>query len=112
MRANDSQGACILRNARSQAGLSLRELARRAGTSHATVHAYEKGTKTPSTEIFFKVLRACDYAVDVTLSPRIRRVEGLERDVELCAALELAAQFPARHSKVLRYPKFGTRSSK
>ncbi|MDP6376138.1 MAG: helix-turn-helix transcriptional regulator [Pseudomonadales bacterium] len=38
--------------------MSLRELARRAGTSHATLSAYEKGVKTPSTSTFVRHARA------------------------------------------------------
>ncbi len=37
-----------LERARLDAGLSLRELARRAGTSHVTLSAYEHGTKSPT----------------------------------------------------------------
>jgi transcriptional regulator with XRE-family HTH domain len=98
--------ANTLRRARAEAGLSLRELARRAGTSHPTLSAYEQGRKMPSVETFVRILRACGYAVDFELSPRIRQSEGLERGAELEAALELAAEFPARHAAKLTYPRF------
>ena len=98
--------ASTLRTARTDARLSLRELARRAETSHTTLLAYEQGKKTPSVVTFLRILDACGFAVDFHLSRRIRDRDGLERGRELEAALELAAQFPARHSKKLQFPKF------
>ena len=50
MGANNRSGvpaATLLLAVRSEAGLSQRELAARAGTSGATVAAYELGTKEP-----------------------------------------------------------------
>jgi transcriptional regulator with XRE-family HTH domain len=84
----------------------LRELARRANTSHATLLAYEQGKKAPSVVTFLRILHACGFAVDFRRSRRIRRCDGLERGKELEAALDLAAQFPARHSKNLIFPRF------
>ncbi|MGQ9425278.1 helix-turn-helix domain-containing protein [Gilvimarinus sp. F26214L] len=98
-----------LRAARERAGISLRELARRAGTSHATLLAYEKGRKSPTVDTFLRILDACDQAVDLELSPRVRRADGIDRGRELEEALNLAAQFPARHSPTLDLPRFGAR---
>lgn len=99
----------VLRTARRQAGLNLRELAARAGTSHATVSAYEHGRKTPTVETFDRLLRAAGFTLE--LAPE-RRIEadprtGLDRGEELAAVLELAEQFPARHDPELRAPVFG-----
>lgn len=94
-------------SARQAAGLSLRELARRAGTSHPTLRAYEKGQKMPSVVTFLRVLEAANFAVDFELSPRIRQMDGIARGEELEEALNLAAQFPARHSEHLELPRFG-----
>jgi transcriptional regulator with XRE-family HTH domain len=44
---------------RRAAGLSQRELARRAGTSSATLHRYEKGLVDPTTGTLNRILRAC-----------------------------------------------------
>lgn len=101
-----------LTSARQAAGLSLRELARRAGTSHATLLAYEKGQKMPSVATFLRIVEAANFAVDFDLSPRIRMMDGLDRGEELEQALELAAQFPARQSKHLELPRFGTVGAK
>ena len=106
-RANAAQVARTLRLGRSRAGLSLREVARRAGTSHSTLVAYEQGRKAPSAATFLRILDACGFATDFQLSPRVREHDGLARGRELEAVLDLAAQFPARHTKAMRYPKFG-----
>lgn len=97
----------VLRSARERAGLSVRELARRAGTSHPTILAYETGKKTPSVAVFLRLLEACGYAVDFDMEKRIRERDGLERGEELRQVLELAEQFPARMSRHLELPRFG-----
>lgn len=99
--------ANILRQARLQAGLTLRELAARAGTSHSTLAAYEQGRKTPSIVTFARILESCDLALDVNLSKRIREADGIDRGEELRAVLELAEQFPARLSSHMDLPVFG-----
>ena len=58
-----------MRRARLAAGLGLREAARLAGTSHATLNAYETNRKVPSIHTFVRILHACRYSVDVSLSP-------------------------------------------
>lgn len=88
-------------------GLSLREIARRAGTSHATLSAYRSGRKMPSFVTVMRILDACDLAGDVELSPRVRARNGIDRGEELEAVLRLAAAFPARPAKALHYPRFG-----
>jgi len=51
--------ADLITQHRRAAGLSQRELARRAGTSSATLHRYEKGTVDPTTRTLNRILRAC-----------------------------------------------------
>jgi transcriptional regulator with XRE-family HTH domain len=97
--------AATLRRARIDAGLSLRELAARAGTSHATIAAYEKGAKTPGAATFLRLLEACGYGVDIRLSPRIRERDGLDRGEELEQVLRLAEQFPVRLPKRMKHPR-------
>lgn len=99
--------ADLLRNARQRAGLSLRELARRAGTSHSTLATYEAGYKTPSVDTLERIVRAAGFALDLELSPRMRGDAGYDRGCELIEVLELAAAFPARHKRRMSYPKFG-----
>ena len=104
--------ATTLRRARGQAGLTLRELAARAGTSHATLAAYEAGRAVPRVDTLERILRAAGYAADIDISARAdgADAERKEKGEELWEALELAAMFPARHAKRLRYPVFGPRA--
>jgi transcriptional regulator with XRE-family HTH domain len=98
--------ATLLARARAEAGLSLRELAERAKTSHATISAYERGRKVPSVTTFIRILEACGNAVDISLLPRIREKDGIPRGEELESVLKLAAQFPAKASRHLDLPAF------
>jgi transcriptional regulator with XRE-family HTH domain len=97
-----------LRTARRDAGLSLRELAARAGTSHSTLAAYESGRLDPRIGTLTRILRAAGYATDVDVERRADATDDERRakGVELQRALELAAMFPARHSRALRFPRF------
>lgn len=101
--------ALLLHTARTSAGLTLRELAARADTSHSTLSAYEHGAKIPSVDTFDRIIRAAGFSLDGHLAKRVRTDPrtGLRRGDELAAVLELAAQFPARHDTTLRYPIFG-----
>lgn len=51
--------ANLIRNARRAAGITLAELARRAGTSAPTVSRYENGLVYPRTETLVRLLQAC-----------------------------------------------------
>ena len=97
----------LLRLARSDAGLTLRQLGERAGTSHSTLAAYESGSKTPNVATLTRVLRAAGFAADVQLHKRQTTSVAMSRSDELVAVLELAAAFPARHAKTLTAPIFG-----
>lgn len=101
--------ATTLRTARQRAGLSLRALAERAGTSHATLAAYESGAKVPRVDTLVRVLRAAGFATDLVAVPRADGGDAARRAKgdELVAVLELAAAFPARHDPDLRAPRFG-----
>lgn len=99
--------ATLIRATRLRVGLSLRELARRAGTSHSTLLAYEQGRKIPSTHTFFRILEACGFEVDIDLQPRVREYDGIPRGDELAAVLRLAGQFPSRVSRRLELQRFG-----
>jgi transcriptional regulator with XRE-family HTH domain len=102
------KAADTLRLVRHRSGLSLRELARRAGTSHATLHAYESGAKEPMVSTLERIVAAAGYALEVELAARPDSGEGrLAKGRELVEALTLAAAFPARHARVLSAPVFG-----
>ena len=88
----------LIRRARRKAGLSQRQLAARAETSHATLAAYETGAKVPRVDTLDRILQAAGYVPEVELraradaTPADREAKGRE----LLAALELAAAFPLR----------------
>lgn len=88
--------------------MSLRALAERAGTSHATLAAYEAGRAVPRVDTLDRILRAAGYATDIDVTRRADATdaERTAKGRELVQALELAAMFPARHSPRLRFPKF------
>ena len=98
--------ATLIRQARSGSGLSLRQLAHRAGTSHATLSAYEAGRVDPSVHTVQRIIRCAGFDPAVVLVPRVDPTESGRGD-ELVQVLELAAQFPARHTRRLQYPRFG-----
>jgi transcriptional regulator with XRE-family HTH domain len=96
----------LIRTARRDAGLALRELARRAGTSHATLIAYEHGTKEPRLSTLERILHAAGVDIEPRMVNRIETVNGLDRGDELMMVLDLASMFPARHSPTLEMPPF------
>jgi transcriptional regulator with XRE-family HTH domain len=86
----------------------LRGLAERAGTSHATLAAYEAGRAVPRVDTLDRILRAAGYATDIDVVRRADATDAERRAKgdELRQALELAAMFPARHATRLRFPRF------
>lgn len=100
-----------LRAARLRADLSQAELARRAGTSQATVSQYESGTKRPTIDTFLRLIAAADAELEVRVGaparpvvrPTAAQLERAGRGLE--EVVELAALLPTRHSPTLRYPR-------
>jgi transcriptional regulator with XRE-family HTH domain len=103
--------AATIRAARRRAGLTLRELAARARTSHSTLAAYEAGRKVPTVDTFERVLRAAGYETTGELRPAVGGPDPAARGRELLEVLDLAARFPARHEPALRFPRFGPRTA-
>jgi transcriptional regulator with XRE-family HTH domain len=98
----------ILRRARQRSGLTLRELAARAETSHSALAAYESARVTPNVETFDRVLAAAGFDTSLSLVPRV--ATDLARGRELVDALTLGEQFPARHAPNLEFPRFERRA--
>lgn len=96
----------LIASARTRSNLSLREIARRAHTSHATLSAYIKGSKSPTTATLARIIEACDMSLDTQLRPRIRRRGSLPRGQELEQVLHLADQFPAHPKRKPGFPIF------
>ncbi len=98
--------AAILRRARLRAGLTLRALAARAGTSHSTLSAYESGRKVPTVETLARIVRAAGYELGVEFTPAVGGDDRAARGRELAEVLDLAERFPARHAATLDFPVF------
>jgi transcriptional regulator with XRE-family HTH domain len=100
--------ARTIRHTRTTAGLSLRALARRARTSHATLAAYEAGRTIPRVDTLDRILRAAGVAADIATSfrPDATTAEREAKGHELLEALDLASRFPARHEPGLTFPPF------
>ena len=98
--------AVLVRDGRQRAGLTIRQLARRAGTSHSAVAAYESGAKSPNSTTLARIVEACGFELRselVSLAPFENRAE---RGREIVEVLELADVFPAEHGTVIsgRFP--------
>lgn len=87
----------LLRTLRARSGLTLRELAARAGTSDSTLSAYEAGRVTPRIDTLTRIVEAAGWR----LVPEVAAIP--ERDArraaageELWQALLLADFLPTR----------------
>lgn len=91
---------------RRRAGLSQRALANRAGTSQATVSAYESGRKQPSVAVLERLLRSAGAELRVVDAPGRIDTADLERNGRrLAEVLALAEALPYRPSRELRFPR-------
>ena len=106
--------ASALRAARLRAGLSQHDLAVRAGTSQATVSAYENGRKQPTVETFHRLLAAAASRLVVEPAERpvvqVSDAQLVQAGRTLVAVLDLAAALPTSHRRELRFPRLATRS--
>ncbi len=100
--------ARTLRHARQISGLTLRALAERSDTSHATLAAYEAGRVAPGVDTLDRVLRAAGFDTDIMLHrrPDASRDEREAKGRELFQVLDLAGKFPARHDRHPQHPRF------
>jgi len=101
--------AAVLRDARLRAGLSQAQLAARAGTSQATISAYESATKEPSVATLSRLLAATGATLTVSsAAPAVAeasRAETARRARALLDVLALAAELPTKHEATLRFPR-------
>jgi transcriptional regulator with XRE-family HTH domain len=105
------EAATTLRRSRHAVGLSLRALAERSGTSHATLAAYEAGRVVPRVDTLARILRAAGFSTDIVTARRADATDHAReaKGRELEQVLELAAEFPARHAERLEFPPFPRR---
>jgi hypothetical protein len=98
----------VIRRAREAAGLSKRELARRAGTSPAAIVAYEAGERDPTFRTLRRLLRAAGYDSEMVTRPARRRLDPARAAARLVEVLDLAEHLPRRRSASrLSFPPFG-----
>ena len=99
----------MVRTARLGAGLSQAKLARRTGTSQATISAYENGSKQPSVATFSRLLAATGarLAVEPMVAPVVEPSHAeLKRAGEtLAEVIALAEALPHAPERELRYPR-------
>ena len=107
--------AAILREARMRAGLTQTQLAQRAGTSQATISAYEHGRKAPSVETFARLLAAAGSRLTVragsnaVVRPTVAQRARAGRT--LIDVMLLAEALPTRHEPALRFPRLPVRET-
>jgi transcriptional regulator with XRE-family HTH domain len=93
--------------ARLSAGLTQRQLARRAGLQPSVLCAYERGTRMPGTDVFLRIVRAAGGDVIV----RTRHADDLHRaDSVLQDVLALAEALPQKRRGPLTYPALKARA--
>ena len=73
--ASFDEPAALIQTARIRAGLSQRELARKARTAQSVVARIELGETSPSLATLTRILRAAGFR----LSPRLRKIPKLDR---------------------------------
>jgi len=92
----------LLREARRRSGLTIRQLARRAHTSHSAVAAYESGAKSPNSATLRRLIEACGFEVEPRLRPLAPFENRLQRGRDLVDVLDLAGEFPSEHRALAR----------
>jgi transcriptional regulator with XRE-family HTH domain len=101
--------SALLGRARRRAGLTQAALATRAGTSQATVSAYESGRKQPSVATMERLLAATGsrLAIEPIERPvvQVSEAELAARGRTLREVLALAEALPSRREPTLRYPR-------
>ena len=105
--------ADALKRARLEAGLTQHALAVRAGTSQATISAYESGRKQPSVSTLDRLLAATGSSLAVvgraTAEPEPTPDELARVDRSLQDVLGLAGALPVRHRPSLEFPRLKPR---
>lgn len=103
-----------IRRARRRAGLTQAALAARAGTSQATLSAYEAGRKQPSLPTLTRLLAATGSRLvvepgipDVVVPSATQRARSARA---LLDVLALAEALPSEHDAELRFPRLGSRA--
>ncbi len=86
--------AATLRSARGAAGVTLRTLADRAGTSHSTLAAYEAGAKIPRVDTMQRILEAAGSKLVAVRGSELELASRLARGRQFEELLRFTAHFP------------------
>jgi transcriptional regulator with XRE-family HTH domain len=97
-----SESADLLRRARAAAGLSQRDLARRAGVPQPLISAYEKGRRQPGADMLLRLVRATGH--DLTLYSTVEASRDAAAKLEQVVAI--ASALPARRRGPLTFPSW------
>lgn len=96
-----------MRTARLASGSTLRALAKRAGTSHSALAAYESNAKVPRADTMYRVLEAAGSRVVVTRADELDWDDRVAKGRELEELLRFTAHFPTSRPGPLRDVRFG-----
>ena len=103
-----AEAAALLREARTRAGLSQRQLGARVGVRQPVIAAYEGGRRQPSFPTLRRLLRAAGYDLDTTLHAVRTLPDDVAAGRQLVQVLDLADGLPRRHRRTLAFPRFPT----
>jgi hypothetical protein len=99
--------AVAIRNARVHAGLSKRELARRAATSPAAIVAYESGERDPTVRTLARIIAATGAVGEIEVQPGPPPPDPAANARVLGQVLELAEHLPRTPASTrLAFPPF------
>ena len=99
--------AWSVRKAREIAGLSKRELARRAHTSPAAIVAYEAGERDPTVGTLTRIMAAAGAITEIEIEPARTRPDPAASAARLSQVLALAERLPRRPAhRRITYPPF------
>ena len=89
-------GADTITEARTRAGISKRELARRARTCPAAIVEYESGRRSPTVDTLARLIDACGMGYNITLYSTAARERRNTAGKRLSEVLALADTLPHR----------------
>lgn len=92
----------LIRQARTDAGLTQAELARRAGVPRSVMNVYERGKREPSAEMFARILNAAGFRLSMEPVKPVVDVQRADRILE--QVLGLAEALPYRPKADNEYP--------
>ena len=98
--------ASLIRSSRERAGLSQRELGRRAGTSAAAVCLYEQGRRVPRTDTLARLVAGSGATLDVRARWETTELDLARSGRVLIELLEVSDRLPRRARTDLVYPTF------